>query len=100
MFDYDYSNVMTTITSTTSNLIDDPDRVTPKVECVAYDSTKDVIKLINTNATPAYMCDYYIVNAASGAGDLNVINLPGLLAHGGGALATPAYECLRCPIGK
>jgi hypothetical protein len=29
LYDYDYSNVMTTITSTTSYLIDDPDRVTP-----------------------------------------------------------------------
>ena len=28
-YDYDYSNVQTTIASTSSYLIDDPDRVTP-----------------------------------------------------------------------
>lgn len=60
LYDYDYTNVMTTITSTTTTLIDDPDRVTPLVSCVAYSAAADVIKLINTSASPSYMCDYYV----------------------------------------
>lgn len=99
MWDYDYSNVQTTIASTSTTLIDDPDRVTPVVTCVAYDSTKDAIKIINTSATPTYMCDYYNkVDQAEAT--MTFLDSPSMIATGGGAMATPTYECMRCPIGK
>ena len=99
MYDFDYSNVMTTISATTTTLIDDPDRVTPKVTCVLYEATKDAIKIINTAATPTYMCDYYLKDDQTEA--ITQIGAPSFIGNDGTtAIATPTYECLRCPIGK
>ena len=51
---------MTSIGTTTTQLIDDPDRVSPKVSCVTYAAASDAIKVINTTATPTMTCDYYV----------------------------------------
>jgi hypothetical protein len=70
---------MTTISSTTSSLIDDPDRVTPKVSCVAFDATKDAIKIINSGASPTNICDYYSATKNTYTGDLSFIAAPSLI---------------------
>lgn len=59
LYDFDYSNVITNITDSTTQLIDDPDRVTPKVTCAAYDATTDAIKVLVSSATPTKICEYY-----------------------------------------
>lgn len=97
-FDYDYSNVIPKITSTTTQMIDDPDRVTPKVACALFDATKDVQKIIDTASTPTNMCDYYVKNnqANTLAPDAGIDHTT--TAYGAGGVTL--YECLRCPIGK
>lgn len=89
--DYDYSNVITTVTSTTTNFIDDPDRVTPVVACVNYTAATDAINYITGTApvstTPT--CEYYMKNKS--------VSSAVVFIDGGG---NDIYECLKCPIGN
>lgn len=103
LFDYDYTNINPEISSTTTQLIDDPDRVTPNIHaCVEYSDSIDAIKVFKTTATPTKICDYYFSNSATVADTGDTLNSVGIEGSGTTLTGTNAttYECLRCPIGK
>ena len=62
LLNFDYSNANPTVTATTTQFIDDPDRVSPKIDsCVDWNSSKDAISIYSnvTTTNTAPMCEYY-----------------------------------------
>lgn len=85
-----YSNVNTNVTATTTQFVDDPDRVSPEVTCLSFSNDNDIIKYI-TGTTPtrtAPMCDYY-TKSKNEAGNLYV-----------GGAGNNDLECMKCAHGK